>query len=202
MAMIPYLRDVKSIVEGYDVERSDMSVVSGIVNGWNILFKDNYSPWKKVETFAGSIANLFGFPLKNIMRDVRGMYNTVNTLISDNETTASGIKYAAIEGITGDSKKTQIKNKLMSSLDGSDFENISGCTKELIDYNMNSGKSEKDARTAVKTQVTTELKPRYIESYRNKDNDEMLRIRKAMKATGLYDDVVKTTQDWIKKSNQ
>ena len=202
MSMIPYLRDIMSLVQGYDVERSDMSVISGIVKGWENLFKDSYSPYKKVETFAGSIANLFGLPLKNIMRDCRGMYNIAKTLLSDNETTAEGIMYSAIEGITGDSESKQIKNKLMNSIAREDYKKISIYSGELIDYYVKSGKNEKEARTAIKTALTSEWKPRFLKAYNQNDNAEMAKIRKSLHATGIYDDVVETTQDWIKNSKE
>jgi hypothetical protein len=98
---IPFIKDIVSIVQGYDVERSDMAIISDLVNAWRKLSSDNLSAYRKVEEFAGSIAQLFGLPVKNIMRDVRGIYQTIMSFVSGPQTTAAGIRYAIKGAITG-----------------------------------------------------------------------------------------------------
>ena len=98
---IPFIKDIVSIVKGYDVERSDMAVISDLLKAWENLKKDNVSTYRKVEGFAGSIAQLFGLPLKNIMRDVRAIYQTIESFVNGQQTTGAGIKYAVKEAITG-----------------------------------------------------------------------------------------------------
>ena len=91
---IPFIKDIQSIVQGYDVERSDMAVISDLVNAYQKLGSDNLSVYRKVESFAGSIAQLFGLPVKNIMRDARGIYQTIDSFMNGPETTVTGIGYA------------------------------------------------------------------------------------------------------------
>ena len=91
---IPFIKDIISIVQGYDVERSDMAVISDIWNAWQKLDSDQLSPYRKVEGFAGSIAQIFGLPVKNIMRDARTMYQTIQSFMSGQKTTSAGIGYA------------------------------------------------------------------------------------------------------------
>ena len=91
---IPFIKDIQSIVKGYDVERSDMAVISDLWNAYQNLSKDTVSVYRKVEGFAGSIAQIFGLPVKNIMRDVRGIYQTVMSFVNGQQTTAAGIGYA------------------------------------------------------------------------------------------------------------
>ena len=91
---IPFIKDIMSIVQGYDVERSDMAVISDLWNAWLNLKKDNVSVYRKVEGFAGSIAQIFGLPVKNIMRDARGIYQIVMSFMSGQQTTKAGIGYA------------------------------------------------------------------------------------------------------------
>ena len=100
---IPFIKDIMSIVQGYDVERSDMAVISDLWKAWENLSKDNVSVYRKVEGFAGSIAQMFGLPVKNIMRDARGIYQTVDSFTNGQHTTKAGIEYAVNEAITGDS---------------------------------------------------------------------------------------------------
>ena len=104
---IPFIKDIVSIVQGYDVERSDMAVVSDLWKAWENLSKDNMSVYRKVEGFAGSIAQIFGLPVKNIMRDVRGIYQTIMSFVNGQQTTAAGIGYAVKGAITGEDVSNQ-----------------------------------------------------------------------------------------------
>ena len=101
LTYIPFIKDIVSIVQGYDVERSDMSVISDLWKAWENLGKDNVSAYRKVEGFAGSIAQIFGLPVKNIMRDARGIYQTVMSFVDGEHTTAAGIGHAIKGSITG-----------------------------------------------------------------------------------------------------
>lgn len=98
---IPILKDIVSIFQGYDVERSDMSVVSDLWKSYKRLSSKNLSPWRKVEDFAGSWAQIFGVPLKNIMRDARALYQMVDTIVGPEKNTLAGAGYAIKEGASG-----------------------------------------------------------------------------------------------------
>ena len=104
---IPFIKDIVSIVQGYDVERSDMAVVSDLWNAIKNLSKDNMSAYRKVEGFAGSIAQIFGLPVKNIMRDARAIYQTIMSFVNGQQTTAAGIGYAIKGAITGEDVSNQ-----------------------------------------------------------------------------------------------
>lgn len=79
--LIPGIADIVEILEGGDVERTDLSVLSDAVSKFEKLFSGKYaitdfmSGWKAVEDIAGSVAKLFGVPLKNLMREVRTVHN-------------------------------------------------------------------------------------------------------------------------------
>ncbi len=99
--MVPFFRDVVSIVGGYDVERTDMSVISDLWSAYKALGRDDLSTYRKVEDFGGSLAKVLGLPVKNVMRDVRGIWNTVTNTLQE-KSTAAGIWNAVLEGLTGD----------------------------------------------------------------------------------------------------
>ena len=80
-----------------------MSVISDLWSAYQKLGRDDVSAWVKVEGFAGSICQIFGLPVKNIMRDVRSAFQAYNTIVHGEDTTATGIKYAVKEAITGKS---------------------------------------------------------------------------------------------------
>lgn len=103
LSYLPFIKDIVSITRGYTVERSDMSVISDIWAAWQKLPNENVSVYRKIEDFGGSIAQAFGLPVKNIMRDVRSIWQTAKSFISGPETTGMGIGAAIREEVTGDS---------------------------------------------------------------------------------------------------
>lgn len=82
--LLPGYRDLMSLLDGYDVERSDMSLVDDIVTELDKVMNGKYAddPLKGLENAGGTVANALGIPLKNIMRDLRSMYNTATGLLS------------------------------------------------------------------------------------------------------------------------
>lgn len=94
----PGFKDVWSIVQGYDVERNDMSLVSDMYNAtqkatdsWKkFLETDPEDEEAKKENLgkfgiasldaAAGLLNMGGIPLKNILRELRGLKNTYETV--------------------------------------------------------------------------------------------------------------------------
>lgn len=103
LTYIPYIKDVVSIVQGYDVERNDMTMIADLWNAYTSLKSDKKSTYRKIEDFAGRIAQIFGLPLKNVMRDMRAAYYTYDTIANGEETTWQGALHAVAEGWTGES---------------------------------------------------------------------------------------------------
>ena len=148
---IPFVKDIVSIVQGYDVERSDMAVISDLWKAWENLSSDNMSAYQKVENFAGSIAQIFGLPVKNIMRDVRAIYQTVDSFVNGQQTTSAGIGYA-------------VKSALPEWIGGGDVAN-----KDQLYEAYLSGDAEQIARvqgrfkdqSAVNTAMRSAIKERF-----------------------------------------
>ena len=136
LTLIPFVKDIVSIAQGYDVERSDMAVITDLINAWNNLESDNRSVYRKVEDFAGAIASIFGLPVKNVMRDVRGIYNTVNSFINGEKTTGAGIKNAIVEAVTGDEKSNgqQLYEAIIAG-DSAQIERVEGRFEDQKEIN-------------------------------------------------------------------
>ena len=80
--MIPYISDIMSLFEGYEVERPDMSVIKDLIDYGESFFKKAADPeqtltWKDYENFVGTICNLTGIPAKNVLREVRRTKNAI-----------------------------------------------------------------------------------------------------------------------------
>ena len=318
LTYIPFVKDAWSIAQGYDVERSDMSVVSNLWESIEGLFNEDKSGWEKVADATGAVSSLFGIPLKNLIRDAKGMYNLTETLLSGTPTTGAGlsdaigdaftssiplwdrlnesdsktdklydalmsgdqnhisrirsgyanekafetamrqalrdndsrIKEAAQARLEGDiSKYTRIAKEIIregnfsqdivvgainaemnaikrgetteaepteekdevtsiysgsdvnSAFDNGDFALAQEIIADLIDTKVANGMEEKNAKTSLRSSMTSYWKPLYKEAYQSGDTNEMARIRRILYSSGLYgtaNEVVKTTQNWLK----
>ena len=100
--ILPGVRDVMSIFDGWDVERTDMSVFKDIKDAFDGLSSENKSLQRKIEDFAGAVASAFGVPLKNTLRTGREIYNLFKNIFDD--ITPKNVDDAFVRGITGEKK--------------------------------------------------------------------------------------------------
>lgn len=214
--LIPIVRDIWSLLSGNDVERPDMTQISNFLNAIDKLNSDDRSTYRKIEDFAGAVAAIFGIPVKNVMRDMRAIYNTcIIAPFDENEFDFDDAAELFVEGFFDPwnniastylgRKDLQIGVKKTGStavayIDRGKIEKGKEVINELVNEKVESGKTEKQAKSAVRSSFTSEYKERYIEAYNDKDNEEMLDIRRKLQSTGLYDDVSRTCQEWIKSS--
>ena len=82
--MLPVFRDIMSVIDGWDVERPDMSVITEMINATRTFVKpfldeekmEQMEPtdwWNNSVKLVGAIGNMVGVPLKNIIRDTTGV---------------------------------------------------------------------------------------------------------------------------------
>lgn len=99
MSYYPFLKDVYSLFQGYDVERADMSVIADLRDalkkaisliGKDTSGMDDDELAKHYKTVNSAILSLldagcsvFGVPLKNVRRDANGIINAWNTVGKD-----------------------------------------------------------------------------------------------------------------------
>ncbi|MEE1046435.1 MAG: hypothetical protein U0M60_03315, partial [Clostridia bacterium] len=77
LSMIPYARDLVSIYEGWDIERPDMTLFAKVITSAKRAIEDGATT-DELLALAGDIANMFGIPVKNVVRDVRGIINLIS----------------------------------------------------------------------------------------------------------------------------
>lgn len=194
----PFLKDMWSVLQGYDVERSDMSLVSDLADGLKGLVKAYTAEDGDVEgawwNIAGSVANIGGIPVQNIRRDINAVINAFNTIVKDasGRATTLGSMGDALEGAVRDSLPVvgwfpgETKaDKLYDAI-------ISGDTA-YVDRLKGSYKTETAYHSAVR-KALRENDPRIMEaavaSY-DGDPSERVRIAKLIVADGFsQDDVV------------
>lgn len=98
--MLPFGRDIVSLVNGYDVKRADMTLISDLIYTFNGLDSDKPTR-EKISELAGSISNIFGVPYKNIRRDTIGILNSLFNSVPLSETTWLGVKESVSEEVSG-----------------------------------------------------------------------------------------------------
>lgn len=192
--MLPYVSDITSLLSGWDVERTDMAILKDLKDAVDGLDSSSKSPYRKVEDLAGAIAAFGGIPLKNVMRTTREMYNAVANIFDGNTADIDDVGDAVVESFVGDTTTADVNKALEKGNTAKAKETIN----ELVADKVESGKTEKEAKASIKASVTSYWKDLYLQAYRDKDNAEMLRIRRILQATGLYDDVLTTCSNWIK----
>ena len=95
LTYIPFVKDVWSLMQGYDVERSDMSLINDVVDAldrWGQLVGTDTSDMDEAAleahqeklvgaawTLVDGVASAFGLPVKNIRRDIQATINTYQT---------------------------------------------------------------------------------------------------------------------------
>ncbi|MGM9550388.1 MAG: hypothetical protein ACI3V5_11185 [Faecousia sp.] len=168
---IPFAKDIVSIVQGYDVERSDVSIISDLWKAWEMLQSDEVSSWRKVEEFAGSICQMFGLPLKNIMRDARSIYQVVDTFTNGEKATLAGLRYTAQEALTGKnvSDKEQLYQAYISG-DESHLERVRNRYEDEDSYNA--GMRSAIREHFIGEDIDEETAKNYLVLYGGKDGSE------------------------------
>lgn len=110
-AKIPYIRDLKSIYDGYDIERQDTAVFADLIEAIKATGSETKTPLEKTRKLAEAAANVFGVPLKNVLRDAEAIARTLWNFAFDDITDESGNKKPVFhlgEGTTADGIKASM----------------------------------------------------------------------------------------------
>ena len=99
MSYYPFLKDVYSLFQGYDVERSDMSVIADLRDAMKkavsligkdtsemddeTLAKHNKAVNSALMSLLDAGCSVFGVPFKNVRRDANGLINAFSTVGKD-----------------------------------------------------------------------------------------------------------------------
>lgn len=120
LGYVPVVKDIWSLFQGYDVDRSDMTLWSEaakalkrVVSAHEAMAeldeddadyeKDLADAQKNVAeawlNAAGALCNMFGLPVKNLTRDIKALVNTVMTVAEDRDADWTTSKRSMWEGV-------------------------------------------------------------------------------------------------------
>ena len=206
---LPGVDAISEAIQGFTTELPEMGMISDTVSaGSKALKKISKGDWGGALGELTVVFNLFGLPVRNIYRDFAAIFNTAVNTKPLKDTSFAGIYKAAVDGFL-DSSTIYGAGKALGLIDTSkaagikkamrkgDSTEIRKATNKLIKEYVASGKSENEAKGYIKGALTNYWKP----LYQNANSTERAKIRKALYATGIYentDAVVKMCDNWLK----
>ena len=178
LTLIPLVKDVVSIFNGYDVERMDMALFSDLKNAIDAFDSESKTAYEKWSGLVGALSAFFGVPIKNIERDIRGFINTMESFFNGEKTTGAGIWNAIREGLSGkESSKTQQLYEAYLNGDQGQIKRVEGRFKDEADIEAALRKAlrENDPRIREAAQAVIDG-----------NHAERIRITKEIKAEGHF----------------
>ena len=222
LTYLPFVKDIWSAAQGFDVERADMTLVTSVIDSFQQLVKvvgkdtsdmdenerDEHGKSVKeaILSIIDNLSSLTGAPVKNIRRDLGGIINGVKTIARGDKTTAGSLGDNILEDVKD---SIPVWGWLPDESKGDKLYNaiINGDTA-YVDRLKKGYKSESSYESALR-KALRENDPRIKEAAEaryNGDIAEYMRIAKEIIAEGNFkqDDVVAAVNseiNEIKKRN-
>ncbi len=142
IGQIPFVKDIQSLIEGYDVSRTDMEVFSDLISAAQTVMTSAGGSGKKTraygmkELFAAG-AKLFGIPVSNLARDTWGLARSIAV-----ETDNIPLQYEmekAIYNITNSGNKARYLDIAYRALETGDLDLYRRITQELQEKTAEGG---------------------------------------------------------------
>lgn len=158
--LIPYMKDILSIAQGYDVNRLDMQGLSKLFAGVRNVqkyatdadYRENHTWLEAAESLMSGISSVTGIPIYNVERDFKAIYNTTTGKYLGGIKRKNSRQYermldaylsgdnAAYKEIEGELKEKGLEQKEITSK----------VKKEIKDGYLAGGISEKEAKKFLK----------------------------------------------------
>lgn len=122
LTYIPFVKDIWSAAQGFDIERADMTLISAVLDSMQqfikVLSKDtsemdeeeldehNKAINESILSIIDTAASLVGLPVKNVRRDFDGIVNAIRTISKD--TTERDTSWGSLGDAIGEEAKNTI----------------------------------------------------------------------------------------------
>lgn len=142
---VPYLKDIESIIQGYDVSRSDMEGITKIVEAGKDLYKAVNGESKKTVLASGidtvaRLLDLLGLPAYNIKRDV---YSALQHILID--VGAEELLYELDKLMSNPEKDSKTFYDDLFRVMGRDYGQYKSVYQDMIEQSWTSGDKLKTA---------------------------------------------------------
>ena len=193
---IPMVKDIISIFDGYDATRTDMEAATDMCNAvvaWQkFLTQDPNSkvtPYKLIYKTANAIADATGIPVGTAVREVKSAYDIVTALQ---------------DPLHVDETFTDTNAKLNSRLMRGQMDEAQDVLDKLVQNKIDSGKTAKEARSSIRSSLTSKWKPLYLaaeDAQRAEIASKLLALRVNGEALYTQKDLSKWVEDEKKKQS-
>lgn len=136
VSQIPFVKDALSIAQGYEVTRTELEIVSELIEAAQIAINSLGGSGSKTRSYAikelfAAGSKLFGIPVGNLSRDVWGVVRSVAV-----ETDNIPLQYEmekAIYNVTNDSNKGRYYDIMFRALSQGDMDSYNRIRSDLMD---------------------------------------------------------------------
>lgn len=136
LGQIPFVKDALSLIQGYDVSRTELEILSDLIQAGQTAAQSADGTGTKTRAYAvkgllSAGAKVFGIPVSNLARDIWGFVRTVTV-----ETDNIPLQYEmekAIYNITNDGNKGRYYDILFRSLAQDDMDSYQHIRGELME---------------------------------------------------------------------
>ncbi len=202
LTYIPFVKDIWSIAQGFDVERADMSIITELINSLQKAIKvmnkdtsgmseEEFAEHQKqvaeaLWSITDGIGSAFGIPSKNLRRDINGIINLVKTLSRDMDTTTRSLIDNILEDVKSSTPiigwlpKESKTDKLYDAIVGGDTAYVE---------RFKSGYDDEDSYNSAINKAIRENDPRIklaAKARYEKNISEYMRIAKEIIAEGNF----------------
>jgi len=197
LRMIPIARDLMSVADGYDVDRTDISVFADLYNAIDNFSNGSKPIENRIWQLAGAFGNVTGIPVRNAYRDFKAIQNVITSPVSA-ETSSLGIKIAIAEESGKGYTYKGVAEDLYKAIDNTDEQiAIAEELDEYYRYKVERGKDKDKLKSTIKSQITQYYKELYI----NSTNSEKMKIQRILLRLRLNGKQLYSADDfkrWIK----
>lgn len=195
LASMPYISDVFSLIQGYEVARTDTEVIGDIVQAAKTFIKSADGQGQKTWVYAtkatiGATAKLFGLPLNNLTRDLWGVLRSVAI-----ETDNIPLQYQLerfIWNIDNQKNASRFGDLLYKALADGDTASYNQIHTDMI---VHMGKSGNDLKTMLRSHVKDDYTSRKL------TQDEAINFLVKHELADDKDDAFWTVQEWDNAEN-
>nr|DAO14499.1 MAG TPA: Large polyvalent protein associated domain 23 [Caudoviricetes sp.] len=190
---IPMVKDIKSTFDGFDATRTDMEAIVDMFNAlaaWQKYLsgdpKSNVTPYKLLYKTATAFADMTGIPVGTAVREIKSAYDMVTALQ---------------DPMHIDETFTDTNAKLNSRLARGQMDEAQETLAVLVQNKIDAGKTEKEARAAIRSGLTSKWKPLYLaaeDAQRAEIASKLLALR--VNGQSLY--TQKDFDKWVKDSKK
>lgn len=158
LSYVPYVKDIASIAQGYEVDRSDMAAISDLFNALQNLGKSISGEGTKTTLVTGidaaaKFADLLGLPVSNLKRDVVSAINTVL-----NEAELYEVQYALDKIVYNEEKASGVFYGDLYRTMNNDYDAYEDIYEDMYERMIERGYEEDEAADKISDAMENKMK--------------------------------------------